>query len=103
MTLFIIKYAPQNSSQIVGQDSAVKELKEFVLNYKKKKHKAALLHGPSGNGKTSSVHALAKELNYDLLEFNSSELRNEGAMTSFLGAALGQQSLFFRPKIILLS
>ncbi len=102
MTLFTIKYAPKNSQQIFGQQKAVTELKDFIVNYKQKKNKAALLYGPIGNGKTSSVYALAKELKYDLLELNSSDLRNEKEMSSFLDSALGQQSLFFTPKLILI-
>lgn len=102
MALFTVKYAPQNSHQVFGQEKAVEELRDFLLNYKKKKQKAALLYGPIGNGKSSSVYALAKELNYDLLEINSSDLRNAENMKSFLGSALGQQSLFFRPKMILI-
>ena len=58
--------------------------------------------GEIGVGKTSSVYALAKELNYDVLEINSSDLRNAENIKSFLDAALGQQSLFFRPKLILI-
>lgn len=102
MTLFTIKYTPQSSRQVVAQEKALAQLKDFILNYHKKEQKAALLLGPLGCGKTSSVHALAKELNYDLLEINSSDVRNEGAMKTFIGAALGQQSLFFRPKIVLI-
>lgn len=102
MTLYTIKYAPKNAAQIFGQDLAVSQLKDFILNYKKKKQKAALLYGPIGSGKTSSIYALAKELDYDLLELNSSDDRDEASMKSFLNAALGQQSLFFKPKIILI-
>lgn len=101
MTLFTTTYLPTKSTDIIGQEKALAELKDFILNYKKKERRAALLHGPVGTGKTSAVYALANELGYDLLELNSSDLRNEEQMKSFLGAALGQQSLFFRPKIIL--
>ncbi len=102
MVLYTIKYAPQRSEQIFGQDKAAAELRDFIVNYKKKPQRAALVVGPIGCGKTSSVYALAKELKYDLLEINSSDLRNEESMKSFLGAAVGQQSLFFVPKIILI-
>ena len=102
MTLFTVTYAPENSDQVFGQQKAVSELRDFILNYKSKKQKAALLHGPIGTGKTSSVYALAKELDYDLLELNSSDLRNAENITIFLDSALGQQSLFFRPKLILI-
>jgi replication factor C large subunit len=102
MTLFTTKYAPKNATQVFGQEKAVGELKDYIVNYKSKKMKAALLYGPIGNGKTSSVHALAHELGYDILEINSSEIRNEASIKSFLGAALGQQSLFFTPKLVLI-
>ena len=102
MTLFTVKYAPKNSSQVFGQEKAVAELKDYIVNYKTKKHRAALLHGPIGNGKTSSVYALAQELKYDLLEINSSDLRDAESIKTFLDQALGQQSLFFMPKLILI-
>ncbi|HLC90165.1 MAG TPA: replication factor C large subunit [Candidatus Nanoarchaeia archaeon] len=102
MALFTTKYAPQNTQQVFGQEKAVKELRDFLVNYRQKRQKAALLFGPMGCGKTSSVYALAKELGYDVLEINSSDLRNDANITSFLSSALGQQSLFFTPKLILI-
>lgn len=102
MTLLTIKYAPQNSPQVIGQQEAVAALKAFIQQYRRQKQKAALLHGPIGTGKTSSVYAVAKELDFDVFELNSSDVRNAEALSSFLGAALGQQSLFMRQKIILI-
>jgi replication factor C large subunit len=100
--LFTTKYAPTKVSEVKGQASAVAQLKNYVLNYKQQKQKAILLWGPIGTGKTSSVYALAKELDYDILEINSSDLRNAEEIKTFLDAALGQQSLFFKPKMILI-
>src|SRR3989344_3727644 len=102
MPLYTASCCPKNEEQVFGQQLAVSQLKDFILNYKNQKKKAALLLGPLGVGKTSSVYALAHQLKYDILELNSSDLRNEAAMKQFLGSALGQQSLFFTPKIILI-
>jgi len=102
MTLFTIKYAPKNSYQVFGQPLAVSQLRDFILQYKQKQHKSALLLGPIGCGKTSSVYAVAKEINHDVVELNSSDLRNAENITQFLNSALGQQSLFFTPKIVLI-
>ncbi len=102
MVLFTLKYAPTSSAMIAGQSLAVSQLKDFVLHHSQQRRKAALLSGPIGVGKTCSVYALAQELKYDLLEVNSSDVRNSEAIHTFLSSALGQQSLFFRPKIILI-
>ncbi len=102
MSLFTIKYAPKNADQVFGQQLAVSQLRSFIVNYKQQQHKAALLLGPIGCGKTSSIYALAKDLKHDVVELNSSDLRNAENITQFLGSALGQQSLFFTPKIVLI-
>ncbi|MBI4441383.1 replication factor C large subunit [Candidatus Woesearchaeota archaeon] len=92
------KYAPQTTADIVGQDIA--PLKAFVQKYPGRK-RAALLHGPSGCGKTASVHALARELGYELLEVNASDTRNAESLQTILGSASKQRSLFGTSKIIL--
>lgn len=61
-----------------------------------------LLYGPAGTGKTTAVHALARDLAYDLLEVNASDTRNSAAINEIVGAAAQQQSLFSSGKIILL-
>ena len=102
MALLLSKYAPKTSKDIIGNDAAVAKLKDFVQNYKTQKRKVCILHGPLGTGKTSLVYALAQELNYDILELNSSQTRNKDAMSTFINSAVGQMSLFMKPKIILI-
>ena len=81
MALFTIKYAPKNADQVFGQQLAVSQLRNFITQYRQQQHKAALLLGPIGCGKTSSVYAIAKELKYDVVELNSSDLRNAENIT----------------------
>ena len=95
------KYSPNSLSDIYGQNKALDELKEFVINYKQKKQKAALLYGEPGCGKTSSVHAIAKELDLEIHEVNASDARNKDSLNQILGSIMGQQSLFFKKKLIL--
>lgn len=47
----------------------------------------AVLYGPNGNGKTSTVYALAKDLGYKVLEVNASEKRNGKLVLSKLAEA----------------
>lgn len=95
------KYAAKNSHEIYGQNKAVEQLYDYIKNYKTKKQKAALLYGEPGCGKTSSVHAIAKELDLEIHEVNASDVRNKDTITSFLSSIMGQQSLFFKEKLIL--
>ena len=69
-TSWTIKYAPQNTKEICSQNKAIETLKEFIINYKNQAKKAALLYGPTGTGKTSSVYAIANELNSEIIEVN---------------------------------
>ena len=101
MQPFTIKYKPKKPSEIIGQDAAIKKLKDFVVNFKRQKKNAALIYGPSGVGKTISAHVLANELNLEILEVNASDVRNANEINSLLGSAVSQMSLFSKGKLIL--
>jgi len=101
MTPWTKKYQPKNASEIKGHDKALLELKNFILNFKNQKKKAALIYGSSGIGKTCSVYALADDLNYEVFELNASDFRNKNMIESRLGSAIMQRSLFSNNKIIL--
>ncbi|MBI2651192.1 replication factor C large subunit [Candidatus Woesearchaeota archaeon] len=102
MLPFTIKYRTRKINDIVGQDIAIKKLKNFVADFKRQRKNAAFVYGPSGVGKTASVHAIANELNLEILEVNASDVRNTEQINSLIGSAVFQRSLFFRSKIILL-
>ncbi|MBI4146114.1 replication factor C large subunit [Candidatus Woesearchaeota archaeon] len=78
-----------------------KPLVDFVVNHKKQKKRAILLHGPSGVGKTAAVYALAQHHGLELVEVNASDFRNADEINSKIGQALKQQSLFNSGKLIL--
>jgi len=101
MQPFTIKYQPKKTKEIIGQDTSIRKLKEFVVNFKRQKKNAALIYGPSGVGKTISVHALANELDLEILEVNASDVRNADQINSLIGSAAKQMSLFSKGKIIL--
>src|SRR3989344_739673 len=91
------KYSPKSLKEIYGQNLALEKLKYNV------QHKIpTILHGSTGTGKTSSVYALANELNFEVMELNASNFRNKDQIESIVGAASQQQSLFKKGKIILL-
>ncbi len=98
MDIWTKKYEPKCPGEIVGQSAAVNKIKNFVENYKSG---ALLLYGPSGVGKSCSVYAVAKELDREVLEINSSDVRNKDAISRIVGISSSQASLFMRKKIIL--
>jgi len=96
------KYKPKSSDEIQGQDKAVEQLINFVKNYNPKFKKAGFLYGEPGSGKTCSVHTVAKEAGLELIEINASDVRNKDEIEQKIGAVMGQQSLFFSSKLILM-
>jgi replication factor C large subunit len=99
-----IEHKPKNLSEIVGNKKVIDSLKRWILSWERTgpNNKAALLYGPPGTGKTVSVEALARELDFDLIEMNASDIRTGQAIESIVGSAVTEQSLFNRKKIILL-
>jgi len=94
------KYRAKYYTQILGQDKAIQDIKVFLKLFPKKK--ALILHGPAGTGKTSLALAAAKENDLEVLELNSSDLRNRKKLEAILQPAAKQQSLFKKSKIILM-
>jgi replication factor C large subunit len=89
---------PKTVSEVQGHDTTVEKLVNYVRNYKAG---AVLAYGPTGCGKTSSIYAIAKKMNYEILEVNASDLRNKDKMNAIVGGSVGQMSLFNRGKLIL--
>ena len=100
-TNFAEKYRAKKYSEFIGQESAITEVENFLKEFPKKK-KAILLHGPPGTGKTSLAWAIAKENNLDILELNSSDLRNRLQLEERLKPASQQKSLFKEGKLLLM-
>ena len=88
---------PQRLNEIVGQDT-----KKISTWFDSPVKKPLLIHGPTGVGKTSSAYALAKEKNLEIIELNSSNLRNKDKIKNVIGIASQQQSLFGKKKLILI-
>ena len=98
---WVHKHSPKNTNDLVGHADAIVRVRKYLQSYKPGQ-KPILLLGRPGVGKTSMVHALAHELDMELLEVNASDSRNKDAIETVIGGASVQQSLFFRPKVILI-
>ncbi|SCV05769.1 LANO_0H14774g1_1 [Lachancea nothofagi CBS 11611] len=112
--LWTVKYAPTSLNHICGNKTSVAKLRTWLTNwrgYQKQDFKqpgkdglgvfrAAMLYGPPGIGKTTAAHLVAKELGYDVLEKNASDVRSKSLLNAGVKNALDNTSIvgFFKSK-----
>ena len=100
MSIWTEKYEPE-IEEIVGQTSSVEAVLDYVKEWKKGK-KPLLLHGDAGVGKTCTVFAVARKLEYEVVELNASDSRTAKAVQEKALAAATQSSLLGGGKVILI-
>jgi len=99
--MFNEDYHPKTFSEIHGQNKPIKEIIAWINTWPSSK-KALLIYGPPGIGKTVSVYVLKKEMNLDLIELNTSDVRNAENIVKIVGNAASSKALFSSKKIILI-
>ena len=91
---WVQKYAPRRRSEVVGNKESVNSIIAYLNRFRNPKlrskliKKAILLYGPPGIGKTSSVLAIAKGLNFDVVVVNASDNRNKSSLQSVRNASI---------------
>ncbi len=83
------KYRPRTLDDIVGHRKVIGDLRKWGESWINGTAdvKAVLLHGPAGIGKTSSAHALANDLGWEVIELNASDQRTAGVIDKVAGSA----------------
>ncbi len=100
--LWADKYAPSRLDEVLGNPSAVKQVKEWAEAWKRGERQPPLLiTGPTGSGKTSIALACAKEYGFQLLEMNTGEQRTGKTVERTAGQASMTLSLFGKMRLIL--
>jgi replication factor C large subunit len=99
-----VRFRPRTVADIADNREAVNELRLWLRSWERgvPKERAVFLHGPPGTGKTSSVHVLAEELGFDLLEINASDYRTRTRMEELIGRAATQNITIFGKKRLIL-
>lgn len=100
--LWTVKYSPSSLSECAGNDEAREELREWAMRWKAgKPQKPLLLAGPTGCGKTACAHALAREMNWLLVETNASDLRDKENLQRVYGLSSASAGLFGQKRLFL--
>jgi replication factor C large subunit len=86
------KYRPQRFEDLVGNDEARSSILKWLKTWVNGK-KPLLIVGPPGIGKTSFVHILSKEYDFDLIEMNASDSRTRDILESRIVPVLNNTSL----------
>jgi replication factor C large subunit len=90
-------YRPDKLDEVVGNPTAISELKRWAQSWSRGKpdKKAVILQGDPGVGKTSAALALAREMGWTAVEMNASDSRTAGAIQKV--ATLGSVLQTFSP------
>jgi replication factor C large subunit len=74
------KYRPTNFDNLLLSADDKNTVRKWMKDFKEKKKKfknCLFLHGAPGLGKTTIANIILKESNYDIIELNASEVRNQ--------------------------
>lgn len=90
--MWVEEYRPKKIVDVVGNEKAKAQFLEWLKEWKTG-HKAALLYGPPGIGKTTLVKVTAREFGFVLIEMNASDFRTEEKIMRIAGRAATESSL----------
>jgi replication factor C large subunit len=95
------KYRPKALEEMVGNEEGRAKLVAWLKRWKPG-GKAALLVGPPGTGKTTTVHLVAEAMGLNLVELNASDVRTKDRLAKRIGEAISSTSLLGARSLVFL-
>jgi replication factor C large subunit len=93
-------YRPTTLKELQGNNSALTEIKAWLRDFEQG-DTPILLHGRPGVGKSSSIQALANDMDYELIEVNASDSRKSADIAELAEEAGTASSFSGEDKIIM--
>jgi replication factor C large subunit len=101
--LFTEKYIPKDFDEFIGNTEIVEDTIKWANNWQNNiSQKPLLFFGPPGIGKTILAYLIAKKMGWQILEMNSSDLRNKDNIEKIIGSAASNASLFGSKRLVLI-
>ena len=71
-----------NLNTILGREDLINDFKTKIMNFEQNKDSLNIkrgfyIYGNAGSGKTTLINNMLKELNYDIINYNASDVRNK--------------------------
>ncbi|MCC4771166.1 replication factor C large subunit [Methanosarcina sp. DH2] len=98
------KYRPRTLGDVVGNKKAIQDFRVWAEEWQSRipERRAVILYGPAGIGKTSSAHALARDMDWEVIELNASDQRTAGVIEKIAGSAASMNTFFGGKRLIIL-
>lgn len=101
--LWTDKYAPTSIQEFAGNSDIAEAMIKWAILWKNdKKQRPVLLCGAPGVGKTTLAYVLAKQMDWDVVETNASNLRDKESINRVIGAASSCYTLTGKMRLVLI-
>jgi len=95
------KYRPAHLDEIVGNTAILQQMLEWARDWNPGK-KPLILYGKPGTGKTTSAHALANDMGWEVIELNASDQRTKSVIEKVAGSGSTTASFSGRKRLVII-